>query len=155
MHKKNNPDWPTSLSGFFVSYLLVYIPEKTNLLVCPYPVHSSTSKFFDTVDEFDIFQLLTGKSPIRLSGYGNNETVFCYHIFWARVVPVDQRFTTVLFSIVYLYYNFKLVIWDNPNECLPLPTFFLNPLASFMMASQPTGISTVMVSVEQYTETLP
>ena len=43
------------------SYLLVYIPEKTNLLVCPYPVHSSTSKFFDTVDELDIFQLLDWK----------------------------------------------------------------------------------------------
>ena len=33
MHKKNNPDWPTSLSGFFVSRPLAYFPEKTNILV--------------------------------------------------------------------------------------------------------------------------
>ena len=44
MHKKNNPDWPTSLSGFFVSCPLAYFPEKTNLLVCSYLVYSPTSK---------------------------------------------------------------------------------------------------------------
>ena len=44
MHKKNNPDWPTSLSGFFVSRPLAYFPEKTILLVCSYLVYSSTSK---------------------------------------------------------------------------------------------------------------
>ena len=44
MHKKNNPDWPTSLSGFFVSCPLAYFPEKTILLVCSYLVYLSTSK---------------------------------------------------------------------------------------------------------------
>ena len=44
MHKKNNPDWPTSLSGFFVSCPLAYFPEKSILLVCSYLVYSPTSK---------------------------------------------------------------------------------------------------------------
>ena len=80
------------------------------------------------------------KSVIKYYIYRPNDRLgFIQSMSWTKKINS--------LSIVSLSYN--------PNECLPLPTFFLNPLASCMVASQPTGISTVMVSAEQYTETLP